>query len=70
MNLRNFANVLADRQGGINIRPCQVKSKELTREQVIKIFGEVPECSIQYGYVISVSVMKNENYKVVVRRES
>jgi len=54
MNLRNFANVLADRQGGINIRPGQIKSKELTREQVIKIFGEIPERSIQYGYVISV----------------
>lgn len=70
MNLRSFANVLAGWQGGINIRPGQARSKELTRGQVLEIFGEVPERSIQCGYIISVSSMKNGNYKVVVRREN
>jgi len=69
MNIRSFAEVLADRQGGIYIKPGKTYKKELTRDEVLKAFGEVPEYTIQYGFVISVQYVENDKYVVTVRRE-
>jgi len=69
MNIRSFAEVIADTQGGIHIKPGHSRSHVLTRERVMEIFGEIPECSIQYGYTISVSKLENDMYRVIVRRE-
>jgi len=69
MDIRSFANVLSSWHGEISIKPGQARTKELTEEQVLKIFGVIPKRSIQCGYVITVSAMTNGNYKVVVRRE-
>ena len=69
MNLRSFANVLTGWQGGINVKPGKAYKKELTRDEVMEIFGEVPECTVRYGLVISVTLQKNGNYKLTVKRE-
>ncbi len=69
MNIRSFAEVLADRQGGIEIKPGKLRSKMLTRDEVMEIFGEVPEYTVRYGLVISVTLQKNGNYKLTVRGE-
>ena len=68
MNIRSFANVLADRQGGIYIKPGQTRSHVLSKEKVLEIFGEIPKCSIRYNYVISVSELEDHMYRVVVKR--
>ena len=70
MNMRSFASILADREGGIYLEPGHTRSNELTGLQVEKIFGEIPVISVQYGYTVSVHALKNGNYEVVVRRES
>jgi len=69
MDLRSFANVIADKQGGIYLRPGKSYRKVLTREQVIKAFGEVPEYTIRYGLVISVTPLSNGQYEIIVRKE-
>ncbi|MBW2646503.1 MAG: hypothetical protein JRE23_10045 [Deltaproteobacteria bacterium] len=69
MNIRGFAEVLADRQGGIYIKPGQAHSHVLTKKKVLEIFGEIPTYSIQYNYVISVSGLEDDMYQVVVKRE-
>ena len=69
MNMRSFASILADREGGIEIKPEQSRSKILTRDEVMEIFGEVPNYSIRYGFTISVVLQKGDKYKLTVRRE-
>jgi len=69
MNIRSFAEVLADRQGGMEIKRGKLRSKMLTRDEVMKIFGEVPEYTVRYGLVISVTSQKNGNYTLTVRRK-
>ena len=69
MNMRNFADLLADKEGGIYIKPGKSRSKMLTRDEVMEIFGEVPNYSVRYGLIISVVLQKDGNYKLTVRRE-
>ena len=69
MNIQSFAEVLADRQGGIYLKPGKTYKKELTHNAVMEIFGEVPEYTIRYGFVISVERMEDDKYVVAVRRE-
>ena len=69
MNIRSFAKVLADRQGGIHIKPGHTRSHVLTEKKVLEIFGEIPEYSIQYGFIISVKRVEDNKYIVIVKRE-
>jgi len=69
MELRTFATVLATRQGGIYLKPGKSYRKILTRDQVIKAFGDVPEYTVRYGLLISVTPLTNGRFEVVVRRE-
>jgi len=69
MDLRSFADVLSSRQGGIYLKPGKSYKKVLTRAQVIKAFGEVPDYTVRYGLVISVTPLSDGRFRVVVRRE-
>jgi len=69
MNIGSFAEVLADRQGGIKIELGKVYKKELTRNEALKAFGEVPQYTIQYGLAISVRHLESDRYMVTVKRE-
>jgi len=69
MELRSFARVLAERQGGVHLKPGKAYRKVLTREQVIKAFGEVPSYAVRYGLRISVTPLKDGNYEIVVTKE-
>jgi len=69
MNLRSFANVLASCQGGIEIKPGKSRSKMLTRDEIMEIFGKVPNYSIRYGLIVSVVLQKDSKYKLTVRKE-
>jgi|AntAceMinimDraft_12_1070368.scaffolds.fasta_scaffold224241_2 hypothetical protein len=70
MNIRSFAEVLADRQGGIQTKANRVYKKELTRDEVMEIFGEVPEYSIRYGLIISVTLQRESGkYELAVKEE-
>ena len=69
MDLRSFADVLASRQGGIYLKPGSSYKKVLTRDQVIKTFGEVPDYTVRYGLAILVTPLSDGRFRVVVRRE-
>jgi len=68
MDLRSFSEILARRQGGIYLRPGRSYRRVLTREEVIEIFGGVPDYTVRYGLSISISKLSDESYEVVVRR--
>ena len=69
MNMRNFADILAKRQGGIYLKPGKSYKKVLTRDEVSEIFGEIPDYTVRYGLVISVTPLSSGRYELVVRRE-
>ena len=69
MNLRSFAKVLAERQGGVHLRPGRSISKELPAEDVKRIFGDVPSAIAAYGVIITLKRLDNGNYRITVRME-
>ncbi|RLB07072.1 MAG: hypothetical protein DRG59_06920 [Deltaproteobacteria bacterium] len=69
MDLRSFAKVLAERQGGVQLRPGRSISKELPAEVVKNIFGDVPSAIAAYGVIITLRPLDNGNYKITVRME-
>jgi len=40
----------------------------LTREEVIDIFGEVPNYTVRYSLSISINKLNDERYEVVLKR--
>jgi len=68
MELRSFAQVLASKQGGIYLKPGKSYRRVLTRQEVVEIFGEVPEYSIRYGLSISVNKLSEDSYEVIVKK--
>jgi len=68
LNMRNFADILASKQGGIYLKPGRAYKRVLSRAEVIEIFGDVPEYSVRYGLRISVNKLDDDNYEVTVKR--
>jgi len=68
MNLKGFADVLATRQGGIYLKPGKTYRRVLSRAEVVKAFGGVPEYTVRYGLSISVNRLDEDSYEVVVKR--
>ena len=68
VNVRNFSSILAKHQGGVVIRPGQVRSIDLTREEVKSIFGAVPAAYAAYGFTITVRPIRENAYRLTVRR--
>jgi hypothetical protein len=68
MDLRSFADVLASRQGGIYLKPGKPYRRVLKRQEVIEIFGGVPEYSVRYGLAILINKLDDDNYEVLVTR--
>jgi len=68
INFKSFSEVLVKRQGGINLKPGCSLTTELTEEEVKAIFGGIPNYTVRYGLLISVTPLNNGCYKVVVKR--
>lgn len=68
-NLRSFADVLAKLQGGINLKPGQTLTLELSEEEVEKIFDGKPAAFAGHGLIIQIKKTAGENMKLVIRRE-
>jgi hypothetical protein len=67
-NLRSFAAVLSKMQGGINLKPGQTVTLELSDEQLEKIFDGRPAAFAGYGLIIQIK-RSGDKPKLVIRRE-
>ena len=68
INFKTFSDVLAKRQGEVYLKPGKVYKRILTREEVIDIFGEVPNYTVRYSLSISINKLNDERYEVVLKR--
>jgi hypothetical protein len=69
-NLRTFAQILAERQGGISLKPGRTYVRELTEDQVIAIFGDIPAAVATPYVTINFREIKPGVYQLVARLES
>lgn len=69
MNLRSFAEILASRQGGVNLKPGHSITKELSADQVKEIFGHIPAAVSGYGVTITVRPTAKGTYRLTVNME-
>lgn len=69
-NLRSFSNILAERQGGVRLKPGRSYVRDLTEAQVKEIFGDIPAAVATSYVTITVREIKPGMYQIVARIES
>ncbi len=70
MDLRSFTEILAKRQGGVRLKPGRCVSKDLTGDEVERIFGSKPAAYVAHGLMIAIRRIGNDRYRVTVTREN
>jgi len=68
LNLRSFAEILAEMQGGIRLQPGRSYVFEFTEEQIKKIFeGEIPAALAIGNVILTIRRTKTGTHRIVVR---
>ena len=65
MNLKNFVDILNLREEK-EIKPWRPHKKIVTREEVMEIFGEVPDYTVRYGLAVLVTPLSDGRFRVTV----
>lgn len=69
-DLRNFSQILAERQGGIRLKPGRSYVFELTESEVLEIFGSIPVAVATSYVTVRVREFKPKNYRIMIKLES
>jgi len=68
MKFKSFADVLAQWQGGIDLKPGRPLVQDLTEAEVIAIFGYIPTAqSLPDGTLITCRKLREGMYRLIVR---
>ena len=70
LNMRNFADILASRQGGVRLDPGRSITRDLTGEEVERIFGSEPAAYAAHGLIITLRKIGKDRYRMTIKRES
>ena len=65
-NFRTFTKILAEQQGGINLKPGKPYVKHLTEAQVREIFGEIPAAFLMSNILITFEEVEPGSYRLVI----
>ena len=68
MRPKNFADVLAQWQGGIDLKPGRSYVKILTKAEVLKIFGGIPTALTIGNTLVNLQEIKPEMFKLTARK--
>jgi hypothetical protein len=70
LNLRSFAQILAEQQGGVRLKPGKTYVRELTEAQIREIFGDIPAAVATSYVTINVREIKPGIFQLLARLES
>ena len=66
-NLRGFAEILAEMQGGVRLKPGRSYRTVITEAQVREIFGGIPAARAGYGLIFNLKDLGNGEFEINIR---
>jgi len=70
LNMRSFAEILASRQGGVRLDPGRSITRDLTGEEVERIFGSKPAAYAAHDLIITLRNVGKDHYRMTIKREN
>jgi len=69
MDLRSFAKILAERQGGVRLKPGRPVVLDMRAEEIERIFGSIPSAVTAYGVTVLIRRVGKDSFKVKIKLE-